>query len=96
METPTPDTHERPEPDYQKGFNEGYTLAKHAPELAEQLAKAVDAESVRGAGLQAGRQQFIAEQTKERYPSWLKGERSGKEPPETGKHQDRSPDVERD
>lgn len=65
---------QQPDPDFQKGFNEGYTLARHLPELAEQLAQAAKDESARSAGFQAGRQQLILEKGRERYPAWLKGE----------------------
>ncbi len=67
---------EQPDPDFQKGFNEGYTIAKHQPVLAEQLAQAVKDEGPRSAGFQAGRQQFILEKGRGRYPPWLKGERN--------------------
>lgn len=59
---------EQADPDFQKGFNEGYTIAKHQPELGEQLALAAGDESSRGAGFQAGRRQFIYERGRERLP----------------------------
>ncbi len=81
------------EQDYQKGFNEGYTIAKHMPELAEQLAKATG-ESLRGSGFQEGRNQFLSEQVKERYPSWLKGDRSAKSENEPFKTKDKDKGIE--
>ncbi|PSR55791.1 hypothetical protein AHMF7605_20955 [Adhaeribacter arboris] len=83
----------KPEPDYQKGFNEGYTIAKHLPELAEQLAKAT-AENLRGNGFQEGRNQFLSEKAKERYPSWLTGERTSKGENEPTKTMDKDKDIE--
>ncbi|RDB07846.1 hypothetical protein DVG78_01985 [Runella aurantiaca] len=64
--------------DYLKRFNEGYTIAKYMPELAEQLTKAIQ-DHPNGTGFQQGRAQFMSEQLKEKVPSWLKGERPGKQ-----------------
>jgi hypothetical protein len=61
--------------DYLTGFNEGYTIAKYNPELAGQLAN-VTQDNLRGTGFQQGHEQFLKEQTKERLPSWVKGDRS--------------------
>ena len=65
---------ETPQPDYLKGFNEGYLMAKHLPDLAEKLAKA-DNESVRHMGFRDGRSQLTKEKEKTRYPDWLKSDR---------------------
>ncbi|MVM33434.1 hypothetical protein GO755_25580 [Spirosoma sp. HMF4905] len=73
------------EPDYLKGFNEGYTIAAYMPELAEQLAK-INVENIRNAGFQAGRQQLIKEQTRDRLPSWLKGDRPNTPNRTKGRH----------
>jgi hypothetical protein len=83
------------EPDYLKGFNEGYTIAQHMPELAEQLAS-VQNESSRMAGFKAGRDQYSAERMKDRMPSWLTGSRPSKEqdPPTKSKDRDIEPDRE--
>jgi hypothetical protein len=59
-------------PDYQTGFNEGYTIAKYNPELSGQLSK-ISVESERFTGFQEGREQFIKEQVKDRLPNWVKG-----------------------
>lgn len=61
--------------DYLKGFNEGYTIAQHSPELSEQLSK-VSLSGERGVGFQEGRAQFISERARERMPSWLKSDNS--------------------
>lgn len=59
------------DPDYLKGFNDGYIIAQYEPELAEKLSK-VEAVSPRIIGMQQGREQFIKEQLKEKLPNWLK------------------------
>jgi hypothetical protein len=61
-----------PPSDYTKGFNEGYTIAQHLPDLAEEMLKAVS-DSMRGIGFSHGRDQFIREQNRERRPDWLSG-----------------------
>jgi hypothetical protein len=80
-------------PDYQKGFNEGYIFAKYLPELSEQLSK-TELKSNRGIGFQDGRKEFISEQVKEKFPDWLKGNRtnSDKTPPNKGKDRSIEPD----
>ena len=66
------------EPDYLKGFNEGYTIAQHQPELAEKLAN-INSDFIRLVGFKDGRKQYQAEQLKERLPSWIKGDRPARE-----------------
>lgn len=62
---------EGPSLDYVKGFNEGYLLSKHAPEIAYFFdAHAPDSE--RGQGLRKGKEQYASEMTKEPYPDFLK------------------------
>lgn len=68
---------EKISPDYQTGFNEGYTIAKYNPELSGQLSK-ISFESERLTGFQEGREQFIKEQVKDRLPTWIKGNTSEK------------------
>jgi hypothetical protein len=74
---------ETPSADFVKGFNEGYVLSQHAPHIAASLDQ-LDSSSDRLSGLQAGRGQYLAEQNRERLPSWLKGssgrEQRGQEP----------------
>jgi hypothetical protein len=62
---------EKIDPKQLKGFNDGYLLATHEPELAEKLAK-IEAVSPWLIGMQQGREQFIKEQLKEKLPNWLK------------------------
>lgn len=63
------------DPDYQKGFNEGYLFAKYMSEISEQLSK-IELNSTRGTGFQDGRKEFISEQVKDKLPDWLKGNRT--------------------
>ena len=67
-----------PSPDYVRGFNEGYTLAEHMPELAEQLSKAIG-DAPRGQGFADGHRQFLAERERERdlRPEWLRPQSPG-------------------
>lgn len=51
--------------DYLKGFNEGYLLTEQIPDLAAQIAKAINA-SDRGQGFKDGREQLLLEKTKEK------------------------------
>lgn len=83
------------EPQYVKGFNEGYTISQHKPELAEKLAN-IESDFIRLVGFKAGREQYQQEQVKERLPSWLKGDRSAKDPdrPTKTKGRDIEPDKE--
>ncbi len=68
------DENNTPHPDYIKGFNEGYLLAKHDPELLEKLP--VDlGKSERGAGFKAGKEQYFLEKAKERQPAWMRKDR---------------------
>lgn len=60
--------------DYQKGFNEGYIMKKHLPELSDKLVDRIG-QSVRSEGFKDGRQEAILEKSKERYPGWLKSNR---------------------
>lgn len=77
------------DPDYLKGFNEGYIFAKHLPELSDQLSK-TELKSSRGVGFQDGRKQFISEKVKDKFPNWLKGNRTPSEKTDPGKTKGRS------
>lgn len=57
--------------DYQKGFNEGYIIAKHMPELSNELSK-IKSDSLRMEGFRDGREQFSLEKEKFHTPAWLK------------------------
>lgn len=62
---------EKLSPDYIKGFNDGYFIGKHEPELASQL-QAVESTSDRVQGFKAGVLEITKEKNKAFYPSWLK------------------------
>jgi len=59
------------DPDFLKGFNDGYLIAQHEPELAEKLSK-IKAVTPRIIGIQQGRNQYLNEQIKDKRPSFLK------------------------
>ena len=82
------------DPDYIRGFNEGYTIARHMPDLAEKLSTA-NKDSVRGTGFQDGRKQFLTEQSRSRLPAWLKGNRPTKDKAVPDKTVDRDIDPDR-
>lgn len=62
---------ETPSPEYIKGFNQGYLLARHTPELIEKLPADLG-NSERSLGLKEGKEQYEAEKEKERTPAWMK------------------------
>lgn len=65
---------ETPHPDYLKGFNEGYLLAKHLPEVVEKVSPGLPS-SLRSDGFNAGREQFAFETKEKLYPTWLSKDR---------------------
>lgn len=58
-------------PDFLKGFNDGYIISQYEPELAEKLSK-IEAVSPRIVGMQQGREQFLKDQLRTKLPNWLK------------------------
>ena len=66
-----------PSSTYTKGFNEGYTLAKYMPDVAENLSDILG-DSERAKGFQLGREEYLMEIDKnktrdaELYPDWLR------------------------
>jgi hypothetical protein len=60
---------ETPHPDYVKGFNEGYILSKHMPDLSAKLAPALEG-SNRTMGMKDGREEALLELRREKYPAW--------------------------
>lgn len=48
---------------YQKGFNEGYIITKHLPDLAKSIAQ-VQSDAPRLDGFREGRKQFTLEKAK--------------------------------
>jgi len=74
-------------PEYQKRFNEGYTIAKYMPELARQLTEAMKDKEPNG--FQDGQRQFLSEQPKDRRPAWLSGNRPAQPEKQPDKNKDR-------
>jgi len=60
-----------PDPDYIKGFNEGFMISENLPELAKQLSTATG-DSERLQGMRDGRKQYLIDQVKSLRPSWLR------------------------
>ncbi|MGA0556801.1 hypothetical protein ACO2Q8_09135 [Larkinella sp. VNQ87] len=83
------------EPDYLKGFNEGYTMAQYQPELAEKLAH-IETDFIRAVAFRDGYQQYHKEKTRERLPSWLKEDRFSKDTPSPDKDKTRDIEPEKD
>lgn len=82
-----------PGKDYVKGFNEGYLLSQHEPELAAQLSKA-EGTSERLQGMKDGHKRFELERdTVDRAP-WEKSEKDQTRSP--GKNKIKGRDIEPD
>jgi hypothetical protein len=60
-------------PDYLKGFNEGYLISKEMPELAQQLSN-INSQAERIVGMKDGHEQYTKEQI-DRTPKWLREDR---------------------
>lgn len=58
---------------YKKGFNEGYLITKHLPELSDQLSQ-IKNETPRIDGFKDGRNEFFQEKAKERIGKFLQKE----------------------
>ncbi len=63
------------DPQYLKGFNNGYLLAKHEPELAKQLANHPNEHNAYFKGLVSGKEQYEKEAL-----AWAKNFSHGKTP----------------
>jgi hypothetical protein len=62
------------DPAYLQGFNEGYIIAQHLPELSQKLAK-IETSTPHIEGLKDGRNQFVLEAKEKNYPAWLKSDK---------------------
>jgi hypothetical protein len=82
------------EENYIKGFNEGYSLSKEVPEIADILSKA-SGDSDRLNGFKDGRSQYINERLKEKRPSWLTSKGFSKDDKEPEKSNDKGLEPER-
>lgn len=57
-----------PSPEYVKGFNEGYLMAEHLPDIADKLAR-VKNNSERLSGFKDGKSQHFLEKFNEQHRS---------------------------
>jgi hypothetical protein len=62
---------DQPNSEYQQGFNDGYLIARHEPDLADKL-KNLPETTPRMEGFQEGRKQLLRDKFKERLPEWVK------------------------
>lgn len=76
---------------YQKGFNEGYLIAEHMPELSDQISK-IDNDVPRIEGLRDGGKQFVLDRSKEFRPSWMKPDRVNEPQNSPSKTKDKEPE----
>jgi hypothetical protein len=60
-----------PHPDFIKGFNDGYLMAKHLPDLSKDLAKSLS-DTEQSKGFEAGIRQVFLEKVKGFEPAWMK------------------------
>ncbi|WP_421825902.1 hypothetical protein [Larkinella sp.] len=86
---------EKVEPEYLKGFNEGYIMAQHEPELAKKIAS-IETDFIRAVAFREGYQQFEKEKNRERLPSWLKQDRLSKDKPSPDKNKERDIDLDKE
>lgn len=77
---------------YTKGFNEGYVLTEHLPDLAREISK-IDSPLPWVEGFRDGREEYVIEKTKDLLPSWPESDLTKDNEPD--KTQERDFDVER-
>lgn len=65
---------DQPSPEYVVGFNQGWLMQQFEPQLTDKITPALS-DSERSQGFKAGRDEFLLEKEKERYPDWLKQDR---------------------
>lgn len=70
---------EQEEKDYIKGFNNGYLLAEHQPELLNKIAGTIDRNNPYCDGLVSGKEEYEIEKAKNYFKKFDKGDSSGKE-----------------
>ncbi|WP_276366303.1 hypothetical protein [Chryseolinea sp. H1M3-3] len=79
-----------PSPEYMKGFNEGYLIAKELPVLAGELSE-TKGDGDRTLGFLDGTKEYTMEKIKGLRPNWLKDKNKSE-----GKAPTRSYDKEKD
>ena len=80
-----------PDAGYIKGFNEGYIITKHLPEVSDCIVQ-VQSESPRLDGFRDGRKQLVLEKIAERHKTPLKTEQNKDIRQEPRKDRDLEPD----
>lgn len=77
---------------YQKGFNEGYIITQHLPELSDKLSQ-IKSTAPRVEGFIDGRKQFALEQVRALHPDWTRQDRNNAREPCPAKSKDRDIDY---
>jgi len=80
-----------PDAGYIKGFNEGYIITKHLPEVSDCIVQ-VQSESPRLDGFRDGRKQLVLEKIAEQHKTPLKTEQNKDIRQEPRKDRDLEPD----
>lgn len=70
---------EQEEKDYTKGFNNGYLLAQHQPELLNKISSSLDRNNSYCDGLMSGKEEFEIEKAKDYFKRFDKGDTQGKD-----------------
>ena len=82
------------DPAYLKGFNQGYILAQYMPDIATKIAQS-ESKTPHMEGFQQGRDQYLLEVTREKYPEWLKNDRPRYKEPPVSKNRDMDRDMDK-
>lgn len=75
------------ETDFIKGFNDGYIVTKHLPDLSEKLA-AIESDAPRIDGFKEGRKQFVIDKAKDMREHWKNEDKGHSRPPNKSKDKD--------
>lgn len=70
---------EQEQKDYTKGFNNGYLLAQHQPELLNKISGSLDRSNSYCDGLLSGKEEYEIEKAKEYFKKFDRGDSFGKE-----------------
>lgn len=84
---------EKVDPAYQKGYNNGYYMSEHEPDLAKQISQIENA-SAHLDGFKAGRTEYFREQMKDFSKSWAKDFQTNEQDMTQDKDFDRDVDLE--
>lgn len=75
------------ESDFIKGFNDGYIMTKHYPELSAKLAE-IESDAPRIDGFKEGRKQFVIDKAKEAREQWKSQDKAPAQEPQKAKDKD--------